>query len=374
VSHAFRERFQGEPVLLVRAPGRVNLIGEHTDYNDGFVLPMAIDRQLYIALRPRSDTRVLLHSLDFDQPADFDAGELQHGPKDWSEYVKGVAWVLRESGQPVLGWEGVLAADLPQGAGLSSSAALELATLRAFSAVANQPWQPATAARLGQKVENGWMSVNSGIMDQLVVAAGEQDHALLIDCRSLHFESVVVPQRAAVIVLDTGTRRGLVESAYNDRRRDCETAARVLGAAALRDISVTQLDRRAYELEPVVRRRAQHVVTENQRTLDAADALRADDLHRLGLLMNASHASLRHDFEVTNDALDLMAEIAQQQPNCYGARMTGAGFGGCAIALVEGAAADTFIQEVTSQYRKRAGIEPNAYRCRASAGVTLETV
>ncbi|MDQ4078748.1 MAG: galactokinase, partial [Chloroflexota bacterium] len=353
------------------APGRVNLIGEHTDYNDGFVLPMAIDRAVWIALRAREDRRVVLYSLDFEEGLEFSLEGLQRGDEEWGEYVKGVAWALQEAGYELRGWEGVMAGDVPRGAGLSSSAALELAVARAFAAVSELPWEEVTMAQLGKKAENEWVGVSCGIMDQLISAAGEADHALLIDCRSLETEAVPLPPGTAVVVLDTATRRGLVSSAYNERRAQCQAAAEFFGVPALRDVTLEQFEAHADEMEEVTRRRARHVVSENERTLAAAEAMQAGDAVALGRLMNASHASLRDDFEVSSDALNTMVESARAEDSCYGARMTGAGFGGCAVALVEAEAVEAFAERVAERYHARTGLAPNVYVCHASDGAEV---
>jgi galactokinase len=372
----FAARFGEPPALVARAPGRVNLIGDHTDYNEGFVLPMAIDRAAWIALRPRDDSRVAAYSLDFKQSAAFDLADDERHGSGWQEYMRGIAWALRHSSHvdaTVRGWEGVVAGDVPLGAGLSSSAALELATARAFAGVSGIIWEPAVMARLAQRAENEWVGVNCGIMDQLISAAGEQDHALLIDCRSLRTRAVPLPSDASVVVLDTSTRRGLVDSAYNERRAQCEAAARFFGVRALRDVDLATLSARGGGLDPVTRRRAQHVVTENARTLAAADALAAGDLRNVGTLMNESHASLRDAFEVSRAELDTMVAIACEQPGCYGARMTGAGFGGCAVALVGAGHADAFARAVAGEYKKAVGLTPAVYLCSAAAGASLES-
>ena len=368
--------FREKPALLARAPGRVNLIGEHTDYNDGFVLPVAIDRAAWIALRPRRDGRVVVHSLDFREKTSFRVGpELTHG-RGWHEYVRGVAWIMHEVGGLPLngGWEGVVAGDVPLGAGLSSSAALELAAARAFAASASLAWNPPLMARLAQRAENEWVGVNCGIMDQLISAAGEKDHARLIDCRTLETRAVPLPLDAAVVVLDTATRRGLVESTYNERRAQCEAAARSFGVPALRDVDLATFRAREQELDEVTRRRARHVITENARTLAAAAALERGDLATVGALMDESHASLRDDFEVSRSELDLMAKLAREHEGCYGARMTGAGFGGCAVALVEAIAAPRFAREIAARYRSAARLTPSIYVCSATAGASLERV
>ncbi len=374
VEREFRRRFGPGPAVLVRAPGRVNLIGEHTDYNDGFVLPMAIDRQISIALRRRVDARVVVHALDYGETVEFSLDQIAHAAHGWAEYLKGVACVLRDSAPALIGWEGVVGGDVPRGAGLSSSAALELATLRAFAIVSDLPWRPAEMARLGQRVENEWIGVRSGIMDQTIIALGRKDHALLIDCRSLDVEPAAIPAGVSVVVLDTSTRRGLVESAYNERRSQCEVAARAFGVAALRDVAAPTFATRSATLDPIARRRARHVIGENGRTLEAAAALRAGDVERVGRLMNAGHASLRDDFEVTNAALDAIVSLAQRQHGCFGARMTGAGFGGCAVALVAADQAAAFVADVERQYREATNLTPSCYVCRAADGVSSEAV
>lgn len=371
VTAAFRRRFGGPPALLARAPGRVNLIGEHTDYNDGFVLPMAIDRSIRIALAPRDDRRVVLHSLDFDTRADFDLARLEHSDDGWPEYLRGVAWALREAGLSLRGWQGVMAGDVPIGSGLSSSAALELAVARAFQAVSGFAWEPAAIARHAQRAENHWVGMNCGIMDQMISASGIEGSALLIDCRSLESAPAPLPADCAVVVMDSMTRRGLVDSAYNERRAQCEAAARHFGVAALRDVDEATFSRRAGELDELTMRRARHVITENARTLNAAEAMRAGDAGRLGALMNASHDSLRDDFEVSTAALDALVTAARVQPDCYGARLTGAGFGGCAVALVRADRARAFVAAVTQAHEAATGQPPSLYVCRPAAGASV---
>ncbi|HEX6059713.1 MAG TPA: galactokinase [Gemmatimonadaceae bacterium] len=373
VARAFAERFGGPPAYVARAPGRVNLIGDHTDYNDGFVLPMAIDRAVWIAARRRADRRVVVRSLDFDAEADFDLDAPAVRGEGWVEYVRGVAWSLAEAGHALCGWEGVAAGDVPLGAGLSSSAALELATARAFDGACPLGWEPAAMARLAQRAENEWVGVNCGIMDQLISAAGAEGHALLIDCRSLETRPVPMPSGVSVVVLDTATRRGLVDSAYNERRAQCERAAAFFGVPALRDVDERAFEHRAAGLDPIIARRARHVVTENARTLAAAAALERADAPALGKLMNESHASLRDDFAVSRMELDAMVFLALGHAGCYGARMTGAGFGGCAVALVERSAASDFARVVARRYESDVGLSPSVYVCVASQGASLET-
>jgi galactokinase len=374
----FMRAYGHAPAIVARAPGRVNLIGDHTDYNDGFVLPMAIDRAVWIALSPRDSREartVRVRSLDFGQSAELDLDARMTPParaKGWAEYVRGVAWALADAGYQTAAWDGVAAGDVPLGAGLSSSAALELATARAFASVSGFAWEPARMALLAQRAENRWVGVNCGIMDQLISAAGEAGHALLIDCRSLETRAVPVPRDSAVVVLDTATRRGLVDSAYNERRAQCETAARVFGVKALRDVDEATFARRAGELDELTRRRARHVITENARTVAAAEALARGDVRTVGRLMDESHASLRDDFAVSSAALDAMVAIARAHDGCHGARMTGAGFGGCAVALVDAGAARAFAENVARRYEADVGQKPHVYVCSASQGASAE--
>ena len=367
----FTDRFVEPPRWIVRAPGRVNLIGEHTDYNDGFVLPLAIDRAVWIGLRPREDRRIVVHSIDYDETAEFRLDSLNNEKAGWIEYLKGTSWSLQEAGYRLTGWEGVMAGDVPRGAGLSSSAALEMATARAFVAVGDLPWEPATMAKLGQRAENQWVGVNCGIMDQLISAAGVANHALLIDCRSLATQAVSFPPGTAVVVLDTSTRRGLIDSAYNERRAQCEATAKFFQVPALRDVAIEQLQQSADNLDPVTQRRARHVVTENDRTLQAAEAMRRGDAVEIGRLMIQSHESLRDDFEVSSEALNAMVDSALMHPACYGARMTGAGFGGCAVALIRAEAADDFASRTSAAYQQKTGNTPAVYICHTTNGAEV---
>jgi galactokinase len=370
VRKSFQSIFHSEPEFIVRAPGRVNLIGEHTDYNDGFVLPMAIDRAVWIALRPRADCRVIVYSLDLDKRGEFELDSLERGT-GWLEYLKGVAHELQITNYKLSGWEGTMSGDVPSGAGLSSSAALEVASARAFASVSGFAWEPLRIARVGQRAENNWVGVKSGIMDQAVSAAAQAGHALFLDCRTLEYEHVPLPKEIAVVVMDTSTRRGLVDSAYNERRAQCELAARLLGVKTLRDVSVERLNVERGTLNELILRRARHVVTENARVLKAVDAMRAGDSSTLGKLFNESHASLRDDFEVTNDALNWMVEIAQSQPGCFGARMTGAGFGGCAVAVVRREKAGMFADAVGAAYGLKSGKEAGIFVCEAGEGASV---
>jgi galactokinase len=370
VAH-FTKRFGQSPRWVVRAPGRVNLIGEHTDYNDGFVLPLAIDRAVWIALRPRDDRRVAVYSVDYNETREFLLDDLRNEKAGWIEYLKGTAWSLQDAGYGLTGWEGVLQGDVPLGAGLSSSAAVEMATARALAAAGNLDWSPAKMAKLGQRAENKWVGVNCGIMDQLISAAGRVNHALLIDCRSLDTQPVPFPPGTAVVVLDTSTRRGLVDSAYNERRSQCEAAAKFFGVSVLRDVTMEEFQKKAGELDHVTRRRALHVIGENDRTVQTAAAMRCGDAVETGRLMNESHRSLRDDFEVSSDALNAMVGCASAHEACYGARMTGAGFGGCAMALIRADAADEFVARTAAAYQQRTGHKPAVYVCQATNGAEV---
>jgi galactokinase len=370
VAH-FVKRFGQPPRWVIRAPGRVNLIGEHTDYNDGFVLPLAIDRAVWIALRPREDCRVAVYSVDYDETREFSLDDLKNEKAGWIEYLKGTAWSLQDAGHRLAGWEGVMQGDVPLGAGLSSSAAVEMATARALAAVGNLDWNPAKMAKLGQRAENKWVGVNCGIMDQLISAAGRANHALLIDCRTLDTQPVPFPPGTAVVVLDTSTRRGLVDSAYNERRAQCEAAAKFFGVSVLRDVTMEQFQKKAGELDDVTRRRALHVIGENDRTVQAAEAMRRGDAVETGRLMNESHRSLRDDFEVSSNALNAMVECASMHKACYGARMTGAGFGGCAMALIRADAAEDFVAKTAAAYEKKTGHKPAVYVCQATNGAEV---
>jgi galactokinase len=363
----FKLRFGCEPDLMVGAPGRVNLIGEHTDYNDGFVMPMAIEQATWLALRAREDRSVRVASVGHPD-IDFQLDSMEPGTGSWAEYLKGVAWALDGW---LSGWEGALATDIPIGAGLSSSAALEIATALAFVSVSNQTWEPKAAALACRRAENEWVGVGSGIMDQLIVATAEAGHASLIDCRSLEIKNTPLPEDIAVLILDTGTRRQLVTSEYDQRLASCRRAAAAAGVPALRDLAPPDLTVLVDRVDETTFRRARHVVTENARTREAAIVLQAGDTDRFGELMSQSHRSLRDDYEVSTDALEAIVAMASEIVGCIGARMTGAGFGGCAVALVHDEATADFIDQVTHRYLAATGISPVLYTTKAAAGARL---
>jgi galactokinase len=302
VIQAFKDRYDTTPSFLARAPGRVNLIGEHTDYNLGFVLPLAIDRAVYIAFQPRTDGCVRLYSLDFSEEIEFSFQDFNKGDAGWAEYIKGSAWAMIQQGHTPGGLDGVMVGDVPVGAGLSSSAAVEMAIISALAASGGLELEAVTRAKLGQMAENQWIGLNCGIMDQMISAGGLKGHGLLIDCRNLKTKAIPLPDSAKVMILDTGTRRGLKDSEYNERRSRCETAARILGVESLRDVSPEMFKARQHELDDITRRRAGHVIYENQRTLKTAGALTDGDSVQAGRLMNESHQSLRDDYQVSSPA------------------------------------------------------------------------
>ncbi len=361
----FRERYGREPKLAV-APGRVNLIGEHTDYNDGFVLPAAIDRFAVVAYSANEQGMLRGYSLVEEEERSVSLGELSR-TDSWLDYAAGVVRMHGERGIEIRGMDFVIGGDLPIGAGLSSSAAFELAIARAVFDLASSPWDPVTAARLAQRAENEFVGVPCGIMDQMAVALAEGSCAMLLDCRSLDIEAVPMPDSLQVVVMDTGTRRALASSGYEERRRSCEEAAALLGVPALRDASRDSVER----LDGILRRRARHVVEENERTLQMASALKRGEESRIGSLMRESHESLRDLFEVSSPALDAMVDIASNHPAVVGARMTGGGFGGSAVALVRASASGDFMTDVFTMYRNATRNHGTLHRCRAVGGAAL---
>ena len=377
VEQAFTQAHGGAPTLWVRAPGRVNLIGEHTDYNGGFVLPCAIDRQTLVAARPRSDGQLRVVAADFGGATDafgVQAPVPHHASAPWANYVRGVVAVLQAqlaaSGAAVQGADLAIAGDVPQGAGLSSSASLEVAVLHTLNTLQGLGLARPAMALLAQRAENSFVGCQCGVMDQMISACGEAGHALLIDCRSLQTRAVPLPAGLAVVIVHSRVQRGLVDSAYNERRRQCEAAAAHYGVPALRDLGLAQLRDGVEGLDALTYRRARHIVTENQRTLDAAEALAAGDLRRLGALMAASHASMRDDFEITHPAVDELVAIAQAAIGTEGgARMTGGGFGGCVVALLPQARVPALQAHIAAEYRAPGGEPATVWVCQAAGGV-----
>jgi len=377
IARVFRKQFGAAPTVIARAPGRVNLIGEHTDYNDGFVFPAAIDRDVYVAVRATGDDRARLFAANFRRRTEFPLSDVRHHPPErWSHYERGVVVMLQREGHALGGFQAAIDGDVPSGAGLSSSAAVEVATATALNALFGLEIDPVPLALLCQRAENQFVGVNSGIMDQFISALGKRETALLIDCRSLEYRHVPIGPDAQIVVADTSVKRGLVDSEYNARRAECEAAVRLLSerlpnVRALRDVTVEHL--REYEdaLPDVVRRRARHVVTENDRTLMSVAALEAGNLVEFGRLMDESHASLRHDYEVTVPQLDVMVAAARAVPGVLGSRMTGAGFGGCTVSLLKPGAVDAFLRDVPARYRRETGLIPKVYVCRSVDGATV---
>ena len=369
----FERHFQTAPDFWVKAPGRVNLIGEHTDYNDGYVLPCAIDFHTLVAVRARQDRLVRVVASDCGGALDefsLDAPIVPRPDAHWANYVRGVVKVLLSKGFALGGVDLAIAGNVPQGAGLSSSASLEVAVGQAFKHVfALDGLSPTDLALIGQQAENQFVGCNCGIMDQLISARGQTGHALLIDCRTLDAQAVPMPPDMAVMIIHSRIRRGLVESEYNTRRMQCELAARHYGVAALRDLSLSALEQGMHGLDPVAYRRARHVVTENQRTVDAAAALAAHDMKRMGQLMAQSHQSMRDDFQITVPAIDALVEIAQKAIGSEGgARMTGGGFGGCVVALVPTSKVASVRAAIETQYRAPHGEPAQIHVCSPSAG------
>ncbi|MEW6272063.1 MAG: galactokinase [Thermodesulfobacteriota bacterium] len=369
----FYERF-GRKARVYRAPGRVNLIGEHTDYNDGFVLPAAIDLATCVAAAENGTRELRVHTgkLDDEVRVDLDGPELRPR-RHWSDYPCGVAVELARSGRRVPGADLMIAGEIPLGAGLSSSAALEVATAWALLDLAGETPDPREVALLCQRAENRFVGTRCGIMDQFASCHGVAASALLLDCRSLELRPVAIPGGVTLVVCDTGVKHALADGAYNRRREECEEGVRILatrlpGIRALRDVAEDDLERRRSDLPPEVYRRCRHVVAENRRVLEAAAALERGDLERAGALMYASHESLRDLYDVSCAELDTLVEAAARCPGVYGSRMMGGGFGGCTINLVREAAVADFLPAVGERYRSRHGGTPWIRACRAAGG------
>ncbi len=370
----FREVY-GQDAVVYRAPGRVNLIGEHTDYNNGFVFPAAIDLFTWVAIAPRDDARIRVRSEDFDETVEFEIGVLP-GSTDpaWSRYVSGVALILLRDGQRLTGANLLIRGEVPIGAGVSSSAALEVAVGFALLANSGVTMEGRKLARLCQKAENEIVGAHCGIMDQLASACCAADRALLLDCRSLEYRMLPVPAGVRLVICNTMVKRELTGSAYNTRRAECEEGARILAqrfpaVRALRDANIEQLDECRAAMPENVFRRCRHVITEDARVLQAAEALEGNRLDDLRRSMAESHRSLREDYQVSCAELDLLVELANRERGVHGARMTGAGFGGCTINLVDADCVDDFREHVSAGYAQRTRIKPDIYVCHAADGV-----
>ncbi len=378
----FQETFgsASKPLMFARAPGRVNLIGEHTDYNGGFVLPMGIDREVKIIFRPIVGEEVKLCSANFNEIDKFRLDDIRPSRDNrWSDYIRGAAWAMQENSLPITAFEGVLYGNVPIGAGLSSSAALEVAASLAFCGKENlKNIDKKKLALTCQKAENEFVGVNCGIMDQFVSIHAKKDHAVLIDCRSLDYSILPLNTHdVRIIVANTMVEHELGASAYNDRRSTCESAAQKLddaigGIKQLRDVSVEQLNTCKPQLSPIEYRRAEHVITENKRAVDAEDALLSCDYKKFGHLMNESHRSLKDDYEVSCPELDIMVNNAVKCDGVYGSRMTGAGFGGCTVSLVEAQKTTSVIESLEKNYQNQTGITPESYEFKAENGAGVD--
>jgi galactokinase len=362
---------------IYRAPGRVNLIGEHTDYNEGFVMPMAIDLSAWVAIAPREDRRIRLHSENFAEAIEFDlSDQAGQGRGHWSDYARGVALTIERAGHHLSGADLLINSQVPIGAGLSSSAAIEVATGLALLETGERSSSELNRlelARLCQQAENDFVGMRCGIMDQFSSCFGQQGQALLLDCRSLAYKSVPLPVTARVVVCNTMVKHELAASAYNARRAACEAGVQVLKRslpqiAALRDVSLAELELHEREMSDEVYHRCRHVITENARVLEAAGALETEDLKHFGELMCASHESLRDDYEVSCGELDLMADLAMCAEGVYGARMMGGGFGGCTVNLVKTEDVGSFMASVRRGYEQATGRKPELYLCAAAQG------
>ncbi|WP_305458879.1 galactokinase [Photobacterium leiognathi] len=372
VKYAFTAVLGYQPSHLIQAPGRVNLIGEHTDYNDGFVLPCAINYQTLVAATPRTDNIIRVVSVDYDNATDeFDLTQPIEFQQDkmWANYIRGVVKCLLERGFTFTGADIAVTGNVPQGAGLSSSAALEVVIGQTFKVLYNLEISQADIALNGQQAENQFVGCNCGIMDQMISAEGRENHAMLLDCRSLETQAVSMPEDMAVVIINSNKKRGLVDSEYNTRRQQCEEAASIFGVKALRDVTIEQFNAKAHELDELVAKRARHVITENDRTVEAATALRNHDMKRMAELMAQSHASMRDDFEITVFEVDTLVEIVKDVIGEQGGvRMTGGGFGGCIVALVPPTLVNEVKAAVEAKYQAATGLKESIYVCQAKDG------
>ncbi|MCC3717372.1 galactokinase [Rouxiella badensis] len=371
----FEETFGYPATITIKAPGRVNLIGEHTDYNDGFVLPCAIDYETVIACGQRNDRIIRVIAADYDNQQDefsLDEAIVSTDALPWANYVRGVVKHLLLRNSDFSGADMVISGNVPQGAGLSSSASLEVAVGQALKSLYDLPVDGVQLALNGQEAENQFVGCNCGIMDQLISALGKEDHALLIDCRSLETKAVSMPKDASVVIINSNVKRGLVDSEYNTRRKQCEEAARFFGVKALRDVNLAEFAEKEQGLDPMTARRARHVITENDRTEAAAIALSHGDLKKMGLLMAESHASMRDDFEITVPPIDTLVEIVKSViGDRGGVRMTGGGFGGCIVALIPSELVEKVRKTVEHEYHAKTGIKETFYVCHASEGASV---
>jgi galactokinase len=370
----FRRAFGSEPRLF-RAPGRVNLIGEHTDYNDGFVLPAALELSTTVAIAPRADRQLRVRSLLTGETVAFDLNDADARPRrHWSDYVRGVAIMLERAGHRLSGANLLIASDVPVGSGLSSSAALEVSTGFALLTLAGSPIDRKQLALTCQRAENDFVGMRCGIMDQFISCHGTAGHALLLDCRSLDYRLVPIAPAARLLICNSMVHHQLASSEYNLRRQECERGVALLapvlpGIRALRDVTAEQLQANRHRLPELTWRRCRHIVTENDRVLRAGAALQAGDLDEFGRLMVQSHASMRDDYEISCRELDLLVDLALATEGVLGSRMTGGGFGGCTVSLVAAGAVERISERVARDYQKATGLVPEIFVCSPGAGV-----
>ena len=371
ISDRFKQIFDCKPDIISTAPGRVNLIGDHTDYNQGFVLPAAIHMTTTIAASRRLDREVQTFAQGFTQTLDqFSLDSIEICSKEtWPNYIRGTIKCLKDVSKNFSGVNILISGDIPQGAGLSSSASLEIALLRAISELYQLNIEGIEAALIGQKAENAFVGCNCGIMDQLVVALGLQGNAMLLDCMNLSYKDIPIPEGSTILVVNSNIKRELVDSEYNARRKQCESVAKFLNVSSLRDLDIENLYKAEELLSDELFRRARHVITENRRVIDAAKAMEDNDLKLLGQLMAESHKSLRDDYEVSTNELDFLVDIiSTEMGGTGGVRMTGGGFGGCVVSIMPKEKISSVISSVKTYYSKFSGIEADFYQCTASSG------
>lgn len=378
IRNVFRERFGEEPEVVVRAPGRVELLGNHTDYNEGFVLPAAINMDVLAAGSLRGDDTVSVYSVNKDSAVEFSLSAIEYDERDkWSNYVRGVLFFLQKAGIELKGANIAISGNVPVGSGLSSSAAIEMAVAKLQQELLGFEMSGPDLAFIGKHAENEFVGVQTGIMDQFVSCLGRKDHALFLDCRTLAYEHLPLDTgRIKIVVCDTMKRRGLVGSEYDQRRKQCEEAARLLSqwipnVRALRDVSVSDFERFKSGLPELIRKRAQHVIYENERVLKSREALKSGDYQTFARLLDECHESARDLYEVSSPELDTMVEVCRSAPGAMCARLTGAGFGGCTVSLVRDEDVDGFVEEVKRGYEKRTGILPEVYVCTAEDGASV---